>query len=569
MTMSLSTRRHEASSARENGSQSGKIGTRISRWFVAPLALTGLVFSGLIGVATTAAADNTPGYNVFVGYADTVRPDAKFFPTPFDTGAGVVNEGQPSASSLDGGAIRIANSTATTETVDYVTVTFDSCTFDFWPHNVSLPFGGQLVLDQTLPGAGNGCTPGTTTGPSMWDTSDMGPGGAGWADNCTQSGVIPQVTVSVNGVATTYADTGQVLNTSGVDGADCARPGIPAGNESAQWVSIGQPPCATGSVLTLTPPSQTHPIDETATVTAQLSACGTPQQGATVAFNVGPGPNAGATGSGPAVTDANGDATFTYTGTAVGTDTVNATVSNAAGSIPSNDVSVIWQPRPTTITSTTALQTFAEGGPATLSATLTDSDTHAPLPGKPVTLTLGAGVTAQNCTGTTDNTGTAVCMISAVTVPLGPQPVVDSFAGDSDDLPSTNTQSALVYAYSAGGSFVVGDHSATGSVTFWSDRWSGANSLSGGAAPNSFKGFEDAPAVPTCGSSWTTDPGNSTPPPAGPLPTYLAVVVSTHVSKSGSTISGDTVHVVVVRTDPGYAPNPGHPGTGTVVATIC
>jgi hypothetical protein len=26
---------------------------------------------------------------------------------------------------------------------------------------------------------------------------------------------------------------------------------------------------------------------------------------------------------------------------------------------------------------------------------------------------------------------------------------------------------------------------------------------------------------------------------------------------------------VVVRTDSGYAPNPGHAGTGTVVASIC
>ncbi len=296
---------------------------RMPRWFVTPMAVVGMVFSGLIGIAahaSTAAADSAPGYNVFVGYADTVRPDSRFFPTPFDTGAGVVNEGQPGSASLDGGAIRIANATATAETVDYVTVTFGSCTFDLWPHGVSLPFGGQIVLDQTIPGAGNGCVPGTTRSPSTWDTSDMGPGGAGWAGNCNQSGIIPQLTVSVNGVAATYADNGQVLNTGGVDGADCARPGIPAGNESAQWVSIGQSPCVSGAALTLTPPSQSHPIDETATVTAHLSACGTPLQGATVAFNVGPGPDAGAAGSGPAVTDAAGDATFTYTGTAAGTD---------------------------------------------------------------------------------------------------------------------------------------------------------------------------------------------------------------------------------------------------------
>jgi hypothetical protein len=26
---------------------------------------------------------------------------------------------------------------------------------------------------------------------------------------------------------------------------------------------------------------------------------------------------------------------------------------------------------------------------------------------------------------------------------------------------------------------------------------------------------------------------------------------------------------VVVHTDPGYGPNPGHPGTGKIVATFC
>jgi hypothetical protein len=46
-------------------------------------------------------------------------------------------------------------------------------------------------------------------------------------------------------------------------------------------------------------------------------------------------------------------------------------------------------------------------------------------------------------------------------------------------------------------------------------------------------------------------------------------VVSTGVAKSGSATSGDTASIVVVQTNPGYAPNPGHPGTGTVVAQYC
>ncbi len=49
----------------------------------------------------------------------------------------------------------------------------------------------------------------------------------------------------------------------------------------------------------------------------------------------------------------------------------------------------------------------------------------------------------------------------------------------------------------------------------------------------------------------------------------MAVIASSSISKSGPTISGDIPHIVVVTTNPGYAPNPGHPGTGSVVAIVC
>ena len=47
------------------------------------------------------------------------------------------------------------------------------------------------------------------------------------------------------------------------------------------------------------------------------------------------------------------------------------------------------------------------------------------------------------------------------------------------------------------------------------------------------------------------------------------VLVASSVSQSGSTINGTWGSIVVVKTDPGYAPNPGHPGTGTIVAKFC
>ena len=151
-------------------------------------------------------------------------------------------------------------------------------------------------------------------------------------------------------------------------------------------------------------------------------------------------------------------------------------------------------------------------------------------------------------------------------------------ATDSDhDTGPTDTQDVLVYAFPGNGrvSFVIGDRMAAvnNAVTFWGAQWSRENPLSSGAgAPNSFKGFAERfanGAVPSCGSTWTTGPGNSSGPPAGPLPAYMGVVAAGTVDKSGSTISGDVKRIAVVKTDPGYAPNPGHGGTGKVIAVDC
>jgi hypothetical protein len=123
--------------------------------------------------------------------------------------------------------------------------------------------------------------------------------------------------------------------------------------------------------------------------------------------------------------------------------------------------------------------------------------------------------------------------------------------------------------HSTGGAFVIGDqNAAVGSqVTFSGAQWWQVNALTDGPAPASFKGFADT-ATATCGETWTTRPGNSSEPPAD-VADVVRVVVSSTVTKSGPVISGNTAKVVLVRTDPGYGPNPGHPGTGTVVSVVC
>ena len=147
---------------------------------------------------------------------------------------------------------------------------------------------------------------------------------------------------------------------------------------------------------------------------------------------------------------------------------------------------------------------------------------------------------------------------------------VDDVGGSSAT--TTTPCTVLVFAFApGGGSFAIGDKSSANgtAVTYWGAQWAKLNSLSGGPAPSSFKGFASSPATPTCGPGWSTDPGNSASPPAGPLPAYMGVIAAGTANKSGSQIAGATAQIVVVRTNQGYAPNPGHAGTGTVVAQVC
>jgi hypothetical protein len=155
---------------------------------------------------------------------------------------------------------------------------------------------------------------------------------------------------------------------------------------------------------------------------------------------------------------------------------------------------------------------------------------------------------------------------------LGPWTIQARLPAQDVYLPSqSNPCTVILYANSSGGSFVIGDgNAAVGqNVTFWGAQWWKANILSGGAAPASFKGFENMPATPPpCGGAWSTNPGNSSGPPSN-IPSYMAVIVSSVITKHGAIISGNTQELVIVKTNPGYSANPGHAGTGTVVAVIC
>jgi hypothetical protein len=123
-----------------------------------------------------------------------------------------------------------------------------------------------------------------------------------------------------------------------------------------------------------------------------------------------------------------------------------------------------------------------------------------------------------------------------------------------------------------GGNFVIGDRDAIvgNHVTFWGSQWARVNSLSAGQAPSGFKGFASStnPDPASCGGAWTSATGSSSAPP-GSVPVYITVIVSSSITQSGATISGNIPEMAIIKTDPSYEPNPGHRGTGTVVAVFC
>ena len=428
----------------------------------------------------------------------------------------------------------------------------------------------------------------------------------------------------------------------------------------------GLPCTIPASGISLSPPSQSHTTGTSATVTAKVvDDEGAAVPGVSVKFDVTAGPNAGL--SGTATTDGSGEASFTYTGSSVGTDTVLASFVDELGAThDSNTVEVIWEDAKITASGQNLSGTEGAEANGTV-ATFTDPDTAATASEYAASIEWGDGSTSTGTvsggagsfsvsgghtyvdegsypikvlitdvdnagnsatTSSTAEIGDAALSASGVSVtsPMsfsgtvanltdantggsaadftatiewgdgtsstgsvsgsagsysvggshayastGPFEVIVKILDDGGSTAEARSQ-ILVFATTAGGSFVIGDGDAAleAPVTFWGAQWWKLNTLSGGTAPAAFKGFANTPSSPpACGTGWSTPPGNSSGPPPAPLPSYIAVIVASHATQSGSQISGDTAEVVVVKTTPGYAPDPGHAGTGSVVAVVC
>jgi PKD repeat protein len=212
--------------------------------------------AGAAGVASTSSS--APPIAVKVGYVDTHHVTSWPFPSPWMGSPNTVFVGAPDSSSggWDASALRIDNTSASPLTGVTVSVDMGGQHFALWGTN-TIPAAQSLILTQTAF--------------ANFDGSDTNPAGCFGCDPtlCMSqvSNVIPVIHVTIGGVTTDYFDTGQVVNTGGVDSAGCP----PTGNrndETIGWLPVGSSgrpsDVAPTVVLRVTPTSGAPPLAVTA-----------------------------------------------------------------------------------------------------------------------------------------------------------------------------------------------------------------------------------------------------------------------------------------------------------------
>ncbi len=359
--------------------------------------------------------------------------------------------------------------------------------------------------------------------------------------------------------------------------------------------------------IQLSPSSANLLIGNNHTLTALVAENNNPVPNRTVTLTVLSGPNNGLTLM--SQTDANGTATFNYVGSIVGTDTLRASyVDSQSMTRDSNQVTATWVgPTDTPTNTPTATPTFTPTAmftsTATATSTFTPTASFTPTATATSTFTPTASFTATatatstftptasfTATPTATSTFTPTASFTATasatstftptasfTPTFTPTATATSTFTPTRTVTNTPTATNTPSSTPTGsptptqGAFVIGDlNAAVGeNVTFWSPKWANVNRLSGGAAPDSFKGWavSSNPAPPVCGGTWTSTPGASADPPKI-LTGDITVFVSSNIARTRATISGNILQMVVVHVNES-GPSLGHPFTGTVVSVIC
>ena len=169
----------------------------------------------------------------------------------------------------------------------------------------------------------------------------------------------------------------------------------------------------------------------TVTFTAQIMNVADPANIPVTLFVIGANPNAHLVR-----TDANGKATFTYTGISIGTDQPFASAEIGGSTLSSNYAQVTWTPgkNSTFLTLNQSPSSGVPNKPLVLTATLVDVSAT-PVAGVGG-VTLSFSFAGQTCTGTTNSAGTATCSITP-SVSDGSYPLAATFGGTSSLLPSS------------------------------------------------------------------------------------------------------------------------------------
>ncbi|HEX3333173.1 MAG TPA: Ig-like domain repeat protein [Acidimicrobiales bacterium] len=437
-------------------------------------------------------------------------------------------------------------------------------TFTVTPAPTTLSYTGPTSLTNGQPATFSGVlttnepSPGTdVSGGSVTFTIGSGPS----AQNCT---------------GTTIANGDVSCTISSVNQSTCCVPvSVAFGGNNYYQPSAAASTATVRTPTTLTVSAGTGPYGGATTVTGSLTNAvtgkGVPDEPVTLTLN--------GTQSCTGVTNAQGVAGCTITpNEAAGSYTVSGSFGGDTRVCPqllSSTGSNTFVVTKATTTSVVSGPTISVSGMSTtLSGTVSTSGGSGPA-GVPVTLTLGSGSTAQSCTGTAAASGSVSCTIPVVNQTAGTVPLTDSFGGNSYYQSSSSSVSETTASMpSGGGGFVVGDVSAGAptngtTVNFWGSQLWKKNVFSGvNNSPASMKGYIDNAPNYACAAQWTSDPGNSSGPPAT-IPVNMVVVVASAISQSGSTEYGNIEHLVVVHVAPGYGPAPGHQGYGTIIATLC
>ena len=317
--------------------RSQAIRRHIAPWAAAILALLAvLAGTGALALrATSASADS--GLQVYVGYMDThsqpVPSPNSPSPWPYTDPASFIGTACPqwptsSAYNVcwDAAAIRLVNTTSSPVSGVSVKVVISNGTttktYSPWG-GFTVQANGQMVLTETSSG--------------NFDLSDKAPNSynGGNTASCVNSGANPVVNVTAGGVTTGYTDTGQVLDTSGVDTRHCVN-GVftSAGkNESEPWTQVPAGSSTTTSPSPSPSPTTTSPSPSPSPTTTSPSPSPSPT-------TTSPSPSPSPTTTGP------GFAFGGNVGYSQGSMT-SASVTVPAGGVPAGSLVVVGIASPT------------------------------------------------------------------------------------------------------------------------------------------------------------------------------------------------------------------------------